>query len=51
MWKERKIMPRDDYQWEMRDIQHQARAAEAFGVSRPLTYDHVDQFGVPVDDR
>jgi hypothetical protein len=38
------------YQWEMRDIQHQARAAEAFGVSRPLTYDHVDQFGVPVDD-
>jgi len=50
MWKERKIMPRDDYQWEMRDIQHQARAAEALGVSRPLTYEHVNQLGVPVDD-
>ncbi|MBN1930275.1 MAG: hypothetical protein JW786_01525 [Desulfobacterales bacterium] len=50
MWRERKIIPRDDYQYRITDLQHQCRAAEASGVEPPLSQDHVDQLGVPIDD-
>jgi hypothetical protein len=50
MWKERKALPRDDYQFKIGDVQHRAREAEASNVSRPLKEEHVDQLGVPIDD-
>lgn len=50
MWQERKVLPRDDYQYKFTDGQHRAREARASGVEPPLSQDHVDQLGVPIDD-
>ncbi len=51
MWKERKVLPRDDYQYKIGDIQHRAREAQASGVLPPLSEAHVNELGINVDDK